>query len=93
MTSYFIFKTDRLANKTTAICGGCHDDEQLCKAHWQAYMYGFMGGASEILGIKGYQMLEGTHQLSFRFSAPDKSVEYFMLLDQEGQALMDEISK
>jgi hypothetical protein len=93
MASYFIFKKDLTTGYITPICNSWRDDLNEIDRHWFGYMYGFMDGATEILGIKGYQMLEGTHQLSFRFSAPGKSVEYFMLLDQEGQALMDEISK
>lgn len=94
MTSYFIFKTDNLTGKTIHICNGCHDTEHECLIHWQSYMYGFMDGAFELLGREGFQMMNGGHRLSFRFSVDGKmNVEYFMLLDDEGHKMVMETCK
>ena len=92
--SYYIFKTDLATNKTVHICNGSHDNEHECLLHWQAYMYGFMDGAFELLGRKGFEILPSTrHELrAFEILVPGKKhVEYFMLFDKEGQDLIYEI--
>lgn len=93
-TNYFIFKTDRLTGKTVQICGGGHNNEDECGAHFRAYSYGFMDAADEILGRSGYQMMDGSRKYSFIFSVDGKKdVEYFMLLDAEGFNLIQELCK
>lgn len=94
MTSYFIFKTDNLTGKTIHICNGAHDTERECRIHWQSYMYGFMDGAFEILGRENFQMMNGSHELSFKFSIDGKKdVEYYMLFGQAGHDMIMEICK
>ncbi len=94
MTSYYIFKTDKVTGKTVHICNGSHNDERECRIHWQAYMYGFMDGAFEILGASNVKILSGDAKHSFTLfvESQKKCVEYFMLLDKEGQDLVYEIS-
>jgi hypothetical protein len=91
-TSYYIFKTDNKSGKTIHICNGSHNDEHECRVHWLCYMYGFMDGAFELLGRKNFTMEVGTHDQSFRLVTTDqqKDVEYFMLLDKEGQDMVME---
>lgn len=92
-THYYIFKKEMPSGKTTFICGGSHDSADICAAHFRAYSYGFMDGASQILGYGNYEMMDGGHRLSFVFSINgQKMVEYFMLLDDEGQDLIALIS-
>ena len=94
MTAYYIFKTDNLTGKTIHMCNGSHNDERECKIHWQSYMYGFMDGAFEMLGRDNFQMMRGTHDLSFRFTVDGKAdTEFFMLFDQAGQDLIMEICR
>lgn len=95
MTHYYIFKTDKVTGKTIHICNGSHSDERECLIHWQAYMYGFMDGAFEILGASNVKILGGDAKHSFTLfvESQKKCVEYFMLLDKEGQDLIYEISK
>ena len=81
--------------KTQNVCGGGHDTYEDCARHFRAYCYGFMDGAIEVCGPAGYLMADGNHKLSFRFglkAAGCYQVEYFMLLDKEGQDLMFKIS-
>lgn len=93
MSRYYIFKTDNLTGRTIHICNGSHDSEHECRIHWQSYMYGFMDGAFEILGRDNFQMMAGSHKLSFQFSVDGKmNVEYFMLLDEDGVNLIKKIS-
>ena len=92
MTNYYIFKRDYLTGKTMIICNGSHNDERECRIHWQSYMYGFMDGAFEMLGRDNFQMQAGTHKLSFLFTAVGRNVEYFMLFDQAGRDLIEEIA-
>ena len=93
MTRYYIFKTDNISRKTIHVCNGSHDTEHECRIHWQSYMYGFMDGAFEILGRENFQMMEGSHKLSFQFSVDSKmNVEYFMLFDEDGVNLIKEIA-
>ena len=92
--NYYIFKTDNLTGKTIHICNGSHDTERECRIHWQAYLYGFMDGADEILGGPHFKMEKGTHGFSFRFVLEGKKdIEYFMLFDEEGQKLIYELCK
>lgn len=92
--NYYIFKKNLSTGKVVNICGGSHDNYEQCAAHFRAYSYGFMDGALEICGHDGYLMTNGNHYLSFLFGvkAAGYQVEYFMLLDQEGQDLMFKIS-
>ena len=96
---YFIFKTDNLTGKTTNICGGSHETIEECHTHFRAYSYGFMDGAVELLGhYRNFQMMDGCHgHYSFQFSCDiltrKMNVEYFMLLDEDGDKLIAEISK
>lgn len=92
-TSYYIFKTNNKTGETTHICNGSHDSVEDCNRHWRCYLYGFMDGAIEIVGGCNFDLSEGTHPNSFRFAAGEKDVEYFMLLDEEGQELIAEICK
>ena len=93
--NYYIFKTDMVSGKTIHICNGSHNDERECLLHWQAYLYGFMDGAFELLGRKNFDMTNGDAKHSFRIivAAQQKCVEYFMLFDEEGQNLIHEICK
>lgn len=94
MNIYTIFKTDHLTGKTINICGGSHDDERQCRAHWQAYMYGFYDQAVELLGSGAFQFMQGSRPLSFRLSIEGKKdVEYFMLLGDAGHELIQELCK
>ena len=96
MKHYYIFKTDYKSGKTIHICNGGHETIFECSSHWIIYMYGFMDAAYEFLGYGNFEMDGGKHsQLSIRFTTKDgsKDVEYFMLLDKEGQDLINEISK
>lgn len=93
--NYYIFKEDLTTGKMVNICGGSHDTYDDCAAHFLAYSYGFMDGAVELCGHSGYLMGAGYHKLSFCFgtkAAGCYQVEYFMLLDKEGQDLMFKIS-
>lgn len=93
--NYYIFKTNLDTGKTYFICGGSQDSYEDCARHFRSYSYGFMDGAVEICGSGGYLMANGNHQLSFLFgtkAAGRFQVEYFMLLDQEGQELIDKIA-
>lgn len=92
--NYSIFKTDWNTGKTTLVCGGSHDDELQCRMHWQAYLYGFMDGAYELLGYGNFAMMNGKRTLSFQINIPGKKLtEYFMLFDKEAQDLINQISK
>ena len=91
MATYSNFKTNKITNETTLVCGGSHNSQDLCKAHFRAYCYGFMDGAAELLKGKKYTMMDGSHPLSFEISFDGNCVEYFMLLDEEGDALIKEI--
>ena len=93
--NYYIFKTDNKTGRIVHICNGAHDDEQQCRVHWLCYLYGFMDGAFELLGDRNFKMDNGTHDQSFRLYTEDgqKDVEYFMLLDEEGQNMIQEICK
>lgn len=93
--NYYIFKTDNKTGRTINICNGSHDDERQCTMHFLCYLYGFMDGAFELLGRKGFDMVNGEHDRSFRLTTSDgkKDVEYFMLLDEEGQNLIQESCK
>ena len=93
--NYYIFKTDWSNGITTIICNGSHDTELDCRRHWQCYLYGFMDGAYELLGRGNFELQNGKRTLSFQIliKTTGKLVEYFMLLDKEGQDLIDEISK
>ena len=94
MTHYWIFKTDNKTGRTISICGGCHDTEAECRAHWVAYLYGFMDSATELLGGLSFKMDNGTHEHSFRLTYKDeKDFEYFMLLDDEGRDYHYELAK
>ena len=96
MTSYFIFKTDKVTGKTASICNGSHETEELCRIHWQSYMYGFMDGAFEMLGRENFQMMQSNeHKLGFEFHVPAKghTVEFFMLFDEAGHQLIQELCK
>lgn len=91
---YYIFKTDHLTGTTTHICNGGHDTMEECRHHWQAYMYGFMDGATELLGGLTFGMDRGERELSFRLTYKDqKDVEYFMLFGDEGRNLVFELAK
>ena len=93
--NYYIFKTNLDTGRTWLICGGSHNSYEDCARHFRCYSYGFMDGAVEICGSGGYLMADGDHKLSFRFgtkAAHRYQVEYFMLLDQEGQDLIDKIA-
>lgn len=93
-TNYYIFKTDRITGKTVNICGGCHDNEDQCGAHFRAYSYGFMDAADEIYGRGSYQMMNGSTKYSFIFSVDGKKdVEFFMLLNDEGFKKIEELCK
>ena len=92
--NYYIFKTDNLTGKTINICNGSHETESEISTHWMSYLYGFMDGAFELVGRNNVQMTNGTHDRSFQFSIEGKAnVEYFMLLDEEGQDMIMEICK
>lgn len=92
--NYYIFKTNNLTGKTDHICNGSHKTEEEIDIHWMSYMYGFMDGAFEILGAKNFQMMTGSHKRSFIIGQDGKfNVEYFMLLDEEGQDKVMEICK
>lgn len=93
--NYYIFKTNNLTGRTDHVCNGSHETEAEINQHWLCYMYGFMDGAFELLGARNFTMENGSHPLrSFQFSVEGKkNVEYFMLLDKEGQDLINEISK
>ena len=93
--NYYIFRTSKVTGETVIICNGSHDDERECRLHWQAYMYGFMDGAYELLGANNVKILNGDAKHSFQVfvESQRKCVEYFMLLDEEGQNLIQEISK
>lgn len=91
---YYIFKTDNKTGKTIHICNGSHDDEKQCRIHWQAYLYGFMDQATDLLGGLTFGLQKGTHDHSFRFTYKRKmDVEYFMLLGNEGRDLIYELCK
>lgn len=93
-TSYFIFKKNLSTEKTILVSSGSHDTEEQCSEHFHWYMYGFMDGAFEILGLDNFQMMSGSREFSFQFSVDGKmNVEYFMLFDQAGHDLIMEISK
>ena len=93
MTHYWIFKTDNKSNRTISICNGSHNTEAECRAHWVAYLYGFMDSATELLGGLTFGMDKGAHELSFRLTNKDKDFEYFMLLDDEGRDYHYELAK
>ena len=96
MTSYFIFKTNKVTGKTTSICCGSHETEELCRIHWQSYMYGFMDGAFDMLGRDNFQMMQSReHKLGFEFHVPaqEHTVELFMLLNEDGHQLIQELCK
>ena len=89
MESYYIFKTDNRTGKTIHICNGSHDTEHECRIHWQSYMYGFMDGATELLGGLNFGMESGTRENSFRITYQDKlDVEYFVIFGEEGHKLI-----
>ena len=92
--NYNIFKTNLDTGKTYLICGGSHERYEDCARHFRAYSFGFMDCAEEICGHDGYLMTEGNHVLSFLFKIKGKEgeFEYFMLLDQEGQDLLNRIA-
>ncbi len=92
MTSYFIFKTDNISEKTTLVCCGTHKDEHECSIHFQSYKYGFCDGCVEALGPGNFKFMDGTRKNSFLFGIDGKNVEYFMLLDKEGIDLVSKIS-
>lgn len=89
---YYIFKTDNLSGKTELVCGGAHKSILDCKNHFRIYCYGFMDCSIELHGKS--HMTNGTHgDLSFTLRVDGKKdVEYFMLLDEEGQDLIHAIS-
>ena len=97
MTHYYsIFKTDNISGKTILICGGSHDTIEECNIHWISFLYGFMDGAFELLGRNGFQMINGLVHKDRSFIIHidgKKDVEYFMLLDEEADSLIKEISK
>ena len=94
MTTYIIFRTDNISGKTINICGGSHETEQECKNHWQAYMYGAYDSAVEVLGSGAFQFTQGLHPHSYNLSIDGvKDVEYFMLIGDEGPALIHELCK
>ena len=96
MASYYIFKTNKVTGETTHICNGSHDTEELCRIHWQSYMYGFMDGAFEMLGRENFQMMQSReHKLGFEFHVPaqNHTVEFFMLFDKDGQQLIQDLCK
>lgn len=88
MTNYYIFKTDLETGKPTHICNGSHKDERECRIHFQSYMYGFMDACSATLGHGNFGLTKGNHDQSFIFTFNGKIIEYFMLLDKEGQDLI-----
>lgn len=94
-TSYYFFKTDNKTGKTVHICNGDHETERECDVHFISYLYGFMDGAIELVGINNFEIEPGEHDRSFRFTTDDgkKDVEYFMLFDEEGQNLIYELCK
>lgn len=94
--NYYIFKKDLDTGKTVNICGGSHDTYEDCARHFTCYTYGFLDGAVELCGPAGYLMTCGDLLLSFRFgtkAAGRYQVEYFMLLGDKGQQLMDQLCK
>ena len=96
MTYYYIFKTNKVTGEITHICNGSHEGEDLCRIHWQGYMYGFMDAAFEMLGRENFQMMESReHKLGFEFHIPanNHTVEFFMLFDDAGQQLIQDISR
>ena len=96
MASYYIFKTNKVTGETTHICNGSHDTEELCRIHWQSYMYGFMDGAFEMLGRENFQMMQSReHELGFEMHIPANShtVEFFMLLGDSGRQLIQDLCK
>ena len=98
MASYFIFKRDNNTSKIDCICNGVHDTIVECQNHFYAYMYGFMDAANEMVGIHNYGMEIGykdPNRPSFHFTIPDqgKDVEYFMLFDKAGHAMIMETCK
>lgn len=95
MTHYYIFKTNNLTGKTIHICNGSHDTEHECLIHWMNYLYGFMDASFEHLGARNFKMEAGSRPVRcFRFIVEGKKdIEYFMLLDKEGQDLIMDICK
>jgi len=93
--NYYIFKSDKVTGRTVHIDNGSHNDERECRIHWLSYMYGFIAGACDILGVCDIQFRQGEHVLSFEFyiKKEGKCVEYFMLFDKEGQDLISDINK
>ena len=86
-THYYIFKTDNLTGKTTHICNGNYNTQFECARHFRIYSFGFMDLAFNVYG-NNFQMSLGHHQRSFIFKADGIDVEYFMLLDDEGQKMV-----
>lgn len=94
MAHYYIFKTNHLTGLSTPICNGGHDTMEECRLHWQAYMYGFMDGATELLGGLTFGLQKGSREFSFVLTYQDKvAVEYFMIFDDEGSHLIQELAK
>lgn len=94
MASYYIFKTNNATGTTTHICNGGYDTEKECFRHFRVYSFGFMDAAAQLAGPGRWQMETGTYAHSFRLTTADGvDCEYFMLLGDDGQALIQELGK
>ncbi|MBQ3812853.1 MAG: hypothetical protein II841_04735 [Bacteroidales bacterium] len=102
MVNYYIFKKvfskQNIFGEVSEISGGVHETIQDCKRHWWAYMYGVMDAARDILGgaVSTYRVDELEYgKADFAFTVTDnehkRRIQYFMLLDEEGERLVKEI--
>lgn len=91
MVHYYIIKTDSTGSEL--IGTGCYETKNECLEHWTAYTYGFMDCAILIYGRHGFGMYNGlSSKQSFYLRIPDKKeVEYFMLLDKDGEDFIAKI--